>query len=275
MSERRIVIKTNTAAQVLQRWIARGALNSQHETYINERIRQGDSWYARTLAEQGKDAAEAELAEWCRESCMSNFAESVVVVAQGMAALAQIGTKGDYTSVVDVTENSIFPRGYGIYGPSQMVVVFNRQAPGCGCNAPTGSGDWAPYGRLGLKAVTLQAGRTYKGNNAAQLGLVLPQRDLDADNMKKDGFTVATIDLEGRINGHRYSPQIYRDGYLRYSLGLIGLEEVVCTSRSSGGHFDDAVGFPGATKYLANALPKLGEYFTDLAARLTDHDHKH
>jgi hypothetical protein len=40
-----------------------------------------------------------------------------------------------------------------------------------------------------------------------------------------------------------------------------------------GGRFDDAVGFPGATDYLANALPKLGEYFAGAAKNLTDHEH--
>lgn len=37
---------------------------------------------------------------------------------------------------------------------------------------------------------------------------------------------------------------------------------------------EEARRFPGATDYLANALPNLGKYFTDLATMLTS-NHKH
>jgi hypothetical protein len=44
--------------------------------------------------------------------------------------------------------------------------------------------------------------------------------------------------------------------------------------KTSGGYFEDAIGFPGATDYLADALPNLGTYFTALAEKLSaDHTH--
>jgi hypothetical protein len=42
--------------------------------------------------------------------------------------------------------------------------------------------------------------------------------------------------------------------------------------------FDDAVGFPGATDYLADNLPRLGEYFAALAktaGTFMGGEHKH
>lgn len=52
---------------------------------------------------------------------------------------------------------------------------------------------------------------------------------------------------------------------------MIGMDRAIMRSRSSGGHFDDAIGFPGATDYLANTLPNLGKYFAELATMLTSH----
>lgn len=262
------------AAQLLEEWLASNRLASQYDTYVNAQIRSGDSFYTKLLTEKGETAAEEALREWDARSRMSDFAAGIESVAQGMLALARIDTKGEHAKVVDVAEHAAFPRCYNIYGPSKMVVVFNQQAPGCGCNQPVGSDAFAPYGRLGLKAVTLQAGNSYQGGTVAQLGLVLPHRTLDPKDTNKDAYTVAAIELNGFTNGHTYAPGLYKEGYLRYALGLIELDRAVGCMSSSGGHFDDAVGFPGATDYLADALPKLGNYFTALAEKLSS-DHKH
>ncbi|HSH31946.1 MAG TPA: hypothetical protein VK963_04745 [Candidatus Saccharimonadales bacterium] len=263
------------AVQLLEEWVTGNGLASKYDTYVNTQIRTGDSFYTKLLTEKGQTAAEEALREWNTRSRMSDFAAGIEPVAQGMLALARVDTEGKYAMVVDVDEHAPFPHCYDISGPSKMIVVFNQQAPGCGCNQPIGSDAFAPYGRLGLNAVTLQVsdGRRY-GNTAAQLGLVLPQRALDPKDMDKDAYTVAAIELNGFITGHTYTPGFYKNGYLRYALGLIELDRAVGCWQASGGHFDDALGFPGATDYLADALPKLGEYFTALAERL-DSDHKH
>ncbi len=44
--------------------------------------------------------------------------------------------------------------------------------------------------------------------------------------------------------------------------------------RSAGGHPDDAIGFPGATDYLAKHLPNLKGYSGNLATKLVaNHAH--
>lgn len=258
---------------MLEALLAKGALASQYQAYIKH-LRHGNTFYTRLLAEEGIEAAEAAIAEWNRRDRMSDYATAIELVARGMLALAKIDSEGEYTKVIDVTEKTNFPRCYDIHGPSKMVVIFNRPAPGCGCNQPEGYDDWGIYGSLGLKAVTLQAGHDYRGLNVAQLGLVLPQRALSAKNISEDGFSVATINLEGRTDGHMYTPHgFYRDGYLKYSIGMIGMDRAIRRSFSGVG-LDDAVGFPGATDYLANNLPQLGKYFTDLASMLPSH-HEH
>lgn len=268
--------QNKTAAQVLQGWLLRGYLNSQYEAYIEDCIRRGESWYTRILAQQGKDVAEARLTAWNQARRMSDYAAGIEPVARAMLALAQSDTKGTLAKVTAVNSASLFRKCLYMRVPGEMVVVLNPETLGCGCSAPEGAEDWAPNGRLGLKAVTLQAGLTHQGKPCAELGLVLPQRSASVKNVCDDAFTVAIIDLTGGTDGERYTPMGFRrNGWLQYNLGLIELEEAVWNMRSGGGHFDDAVGFPGATQYLANALPSLAEYLTGLAVNLADCGHTH
>ena len=255
---------------MLEALLAEGALASQYEAYIKE-IRNGeDNFYARLLAEEGKDAAEAALDELNRSKRWSDFASTIELVARGMLAFAQVDSEGKYTKVVEDPGLYKYPRCQEIYVPTKMLVVYNPEAPGC--SQPEGSEIWGRQAQFGLKAVTLHAGHDYRGVDVAQLGLVLPQRTFE--NISKDGFTVATINLEGRTAGQTYAPHFGRDRYLDYSLGVIGMEMAVSKFSHGGGPLDNAIGFPGATDYLANNLPQLGKYFTELAAMLTSH-HKH
>lgn len=244
---------TNTATvQLLQEWITGNHLASQYSTYVNTQIRTGDTFYTKLLKDKGEAAAEEALRKWDAQCRRSDFAAGIEPVAKGMLALARIDTNGKNTKAIDVTEHMLFPHCYDIDGPSKMVVVF--------C-----SGAFDPYERLGLKAVTLQVGDSLSGNTVAQLGLVLPQRVLDPKDANKDAYTVVTIRPDGFTNSYKCAPALHRDSHLRYALGLIELEQVISCWYSSGRHLDDAVGFPGATDYLANVLPKLGEHFTTLA----------
>ncbi len=267
-----IATQNAEAVKMLEALLANGALASQYEASIEE-IRNGkDNFYASLLAKEGKDAAEAQLDELNRSKRWSDFASTIELVAHGMLALAQVDSEGEYTKVVEDPALYKFPRCHEIYVPTKMIVVYNLEAPGY--SQPEGSDNWGRHGRLGLKAVTLHAGHDYRGVDVAQLGLVLPQRALSAKNMSEDGFTVATINLEGRTDGHSHSPRGFiRDGYLKYSLGLLDMEKAV-NRFSFGGGLDDAIGFPGATDYLANNLPQLGKYFADLATMLpSGHEH--
>lgn len=266
---------TNTAAtQLLEEWLVDGALASQYDLYI-DRIRTGDSFYTKTLAKEGRVAAEAAMEKWNKRDRMSDYAAGIEPVARGMLALAQTPTKDELVKVIEVGERMPFPTSYSISNPSHMMVVLNRQAPGCGCQQPKGSDIFSTYGRLGLKAVTLHVGysREY-GKQTAQLGLVLPNRAFKLERQNEDGFVVAAIELTGWTMGHKLAPGFYKGGALMYSLGLVGLDDAIGMMSGSGGHFDDAIGFPGATDFLADSLPGLGDYFTALAEKLSS-DHKH
>ena len=141
---------------------------------------------------------------------------------------------------------------------------------------PAGSDEFGEFGTLGLKAATLQYGLSYKGEPTAQLGIVLPPRKLWPGNTDQSAFTVATITLDGHTNGEtrEAGPGWTLDEHLRYSIGLTQPEKKPSGMMCGGGSFDWAMGFPGATQYLANALPDIGKYFTALATALTTkHSH--
>lgn len=265
----------NPAAQLLGKWISGNRLVSQHETYLNEQIRTGRSFYTDALATEGRVAAEQMLQEWIAKSRMNDFAAGIEPVASGMLALARIDTESKYTKVVAPIEQAPFPHCHDIYGPSNMVVVFNRQVPACSCKLPDGAEDLTPYGQLGLMAVTLEVGNAYRpGRTAAQLGLVLPSRARRPKAEDEVAYVVVTADVNGYTNGHTYHRGFYHDTYLEYALGLADLRQTTSSGERSGGELEDHAGFPGATQYLADALPRLAEYFAALATDLNNpHTH--
>jgi hypothetical protein len=242
---------------------------------VESQITTGDSFYTRILAEEDKAAAYAALLKWNIDGRRRDIAEGIKPVAQGLLALARVDVQEDYITVTDTSEHAPYPRNHYATTVARKVTFLNRQAPGCGCSQPRDAAIFAPYGQLGLRAVTLEVGMSSLDEHwYGRLGLVLPVRSIEIPTTREFGFTVATMDLTGFTNGHMFSPNLDQDGYLRYALGLIDLDEAIGSIRSSGGHFDNAIGFPGATNFLADALPKLGQYLTDLAAKLApDHSH--
>ncbi len=261
-----------TAKQLLEGLITNGILHSQYEAYTNSRIRNGETWYTSTKSKLGADVAEARLAVWNRRARMSDFAAGIELVARGMLAQAEGDFDAKYTRVIEVTAQTNFPRCYDIDGPSHMVVVLNRNTSACCGNQTAGKEDWAPSGRLGLIAVTLQAGYDHSSVATAKLGLVLARRAFHGEPSNEDGYTVATIDLSGFTSAHTYRPKFHMNGYLLSLLGLIPPHEAIRALYSGGGNFEDAFGFPGATDYVANRLPSLAEYLTSLAGPRTTLD---
>ncbi|MFA7341213.1 MAG: hypothetical protein WC028_30805 [Candidatus Obscuribacterales bacterium] len=241
------------------------AMASQYERYVDRYIRQGNSFYTKILAKQGQKAAEAALAEWNRRSRISDFAAAVAPVVQGLLALSRANQ--DSVKVLDTDEKTLFPRYLEIANSNKMFVAFNTEPQhGC-CVALPGAEDWGPSGRLGLKAVTLQAGLNREYEVVAELGLILPLRG-EAAAQSKEGHVVVGIELTGYTRTFSFEPRLAKNGFLMYQLGMIGAERAVSYSRTSGGDFASAVGFPGAIDYVASALPKLGQYFTALAKGL-------
>jgi hypothetical protein len=256
----------------------RGHLASRHDQYINENIRyprnSSDSFYGKILAEQGQEAAEAALAKWATATRMSDYASLIEPVARGMMAMASVdkGIESEYVRLIDITRDTPFPHHY-LLNQGKMAVLVNRGAPGCGCMQPDDSEIFSPYGRIGIKAVVLS--RDSSNPTATELGVVLPIRGYDNvdTELRRSGFTVVKIDLAGHIDATTLLPHRPDPDYLMKSLGLVN-GQFSRGMEASGGHFDDAVGFPGATDYLAVTLPRLEQYFTDLAEKLST-KHKH
>ncbi len=254
---------TPSAVSDLQALVSGNAMASQYEHYINERLRQGDTFYTKLLTAEGKEAAEAALTQWNLRDRRSDFAATVAPVVQSLFAMhkAEVGL----VKVVDLRENSFYPRCHGIVNPNKMFVYFNQLSPNQQATLP-GATDWAPNGRLGLKAVTLKAGLDRDFRVAAELGLVLALRGEDYQQ-RKDGFVVVNIALNGTTRATSIEPKLINNGYLMYQLGLLEAEQTLSRSESGGAVNDSSVGFPGALNYLANKLPDLAQYFAALAKR--------
>jgi hypothetical protein len=266
-------MRASTATDVerlLRSLLASGYLRSQYDRYVNTEIRTGSrTFYTRIAEELGSDAAESALRDWNAVHRLSDYANVIEPVARGMLAMAAINTQKKYVSVLDNNPRTkIF--NYSMPGPSRIVLV-NAPAPGCGCTQPPNWEIFGPDGRLGLKAVVLYFNHNDPG--ATGLGIILPARNTQASAVGRCGFTVAQITSSGRTDTATFLPQAPDEHFLMKLLGQHpGYPRVGCSF--FGGHFDDGVGFPGATDYLANHLPKLEAYLTELARKLSG-GHRH
>src|SRR5690606_37677523 len=93
---------------------------------------------------------------------------------------------------------------------------------------------------------------------------------------KPGDFVVIKFSTTGSSSGEWYSPYSYgekgvqdfddADAYLRHLLGMKAIDEQVNADRTFS-DIDAVIGFPGAERYFAVELPKLGDYFVDLAKK--------
>ena len=255
---------TPSAVTDLAALVTNNALASQYETYVNQRIRQGTTFYSRILNSKGKEAAEAALLEWNRRDRQSDFAAAVAPVVHGLYAIWQMNNES--VKVVAAQEGNDFPRSHDIINPDKMFVFFNQPLMRLG-SLPA-EGDWGPSGKLGLKAITLQAGLNRDYQVAAELGLVMALRGSDY-SQKDDGYVVASIELTGSTRANSYEPTINKQGFLMHKLGLLGAERAINCLQSGSTISDSILGFPGARDYLANRLPTLALYLSGLAEVLS------
>jgi len=271
-----------SAVATLESLIESGTFASQAKADIDRTFRHGDkeTFYAKTLATEGRAAAERQLTEWDERQHRTLYASCVEPIARGIVALAK--AKDD--SLVDITActTHVYTRINGENGPRSKFIVFNTQAPGCGCMQPTGSYTFGPYGELGLRAVILETGYGYSGLKT-ELSLVLPAWGTGRRAPKPGDFVIAKLDTTGRSSGDQYSPYVYTDegatdftdadAFLRHLLGMKSIEGQV-DAMQIGSSIGQVIGFPGAEDYLAAKLPELGDYFTALAEKLSSsHEH--
>ncbi|HYG84424.1 MAG TPA: hypothetical protein VD907_06135 [Verrucomicrobiae bacterium] len=273
-----------SAVAALENLVESGAFASQAAADIDRMFRHGDrgTFYSKTLATEGRAAAERQLTEWDKRQHRTLYASCVEPVARGIVALAK--AKDD--SLVDITActTHVDTRINGENGPRSKFIVFNTQAPGYGSMQPTGSYTFGPSGELGLRAVILETGYGYDGWPKAELGLVLPAWGTGQRAPKPGDLVIAKLDTIGYSRGAHYNAYVYTDqgtaedftdadAFLRHLLGMKSIEGKVGVMQA-GISIGQAMGFPGAEDYLAAKLPELGNYFTALAEKLsTPHTH--
>jgi hypothetical protein len=248
-------IGPNEAANYLSWLLENGLIRSQYEEMINSHVRHNDqSWYSRMRKEQGYTKAEEELAKWEAARHMRTFASTIESTAQGMLAVAKADKNGEYVHVVtNLQKQDSILVPYKLREPAKRIVIINPEVTVYDNHASI----FGIYGLLGLKAIILTAGST--SGTQAELGLVLPNRR----GSKHFGFTVAVITCEGFTDVHSMEVKVSPDGFLYKELGVE--VEVLTYSNSQGGNFDDGIGFPGASDYLAMHLPRLGNYLIQVA----------
>jgi hypothetical protein len=265
-----LMITSNAMAATLETLIESEAFAPQLEAYLNRTIRRERmSWYARTLATEGRNAAERQLTAWVRQnhydvrsSCLEPLAGSIVALA-----------KAKNGSLVDITNwaTNLYSNMNKEYGPQHKFIMMNPLVPCCGCPQPEGSHTWAPNGEIALKAVILETGYTHNGQTAA-ITLVLPTWARSGLSVGTDTAFLMRIGTDGSSWGHRYTlsvpteeswHEIDDDVRLQYLLGMKLDEDM-----------EQTIGFPGAENYLATKLPELGYYFGALAEKFsTSHEH--
>jgi len=155
------------------------------------------------------------------------------------------------------------------FGPNtQLVIAFNPEHHGCGCDTPEGYWAFGRNGTLRLRAVVIGYSET-----KAILALVLPNlfKDMDPGG---NGITVISIDLEGHLNNESIAPSFNKDEFIKQSLGLTSMDEAVSIFTTAGGSDDVCMGFPGSADYLAKHIGTLGTYLSSTAPKLKSHKTK-
>lgn len=260
---------SNEVVRVLQQMIASGSLRPKHEDSLQEWRECKDGWYAKTLKEQGRDAAEAKLTAYATESGIPILAPAVESTARGVLALAQADVKNEYVEFGSMSSG--VPHDCHLPNAShpRLIVAFNPRIPGCGCTQPTHSEIWGLHGALKLCAITLSfdEGNMHAG---ATLGLYFAAREKSVNS--EAGFSLVTIKQEGAYRAESQVPRVDSAAYLGYVLGMNSLVDTVRTS-SLAGSLNAVLGFPGAEQYLLNHLGSLGDYLASAAERLSHHPH--
>ena len=265
-----MVTATVSLVDFLDDLLNRKSLAPKVDAYLQGKMRNyPDSWYNKILKKDGQEVAEKALAEWVEERHLCKFSEAIRPAVVGLKDLAEADKDGKYVKLVRTSDDgsTFTSRRFGLN--TQLLIAFNPEHHGCGCDTPEGYWAFGLNGTLGLKAVVLGCSTTEE----VMLGLVFPNRDKEADP-NGNGFTMICLDLEGHLDNHSLSPHFYKDGFLKQSLGLTSMDEAVSIFTIAGGSDDVCMGFPGSADYLAKHIGTLGTYLSSTATKLRSHKTK-
>lgn len=240
------------------------------DEYLRENlVNYPGSWYNQVLRKDGKEAAEKALAEYAKKNYLYEFSEAIRPTVAGLKDLTEADKEEKHVRLLRTGNDGskFIARRFG--SSSQLLVAFNPEHHGCGCDTPEGYWAFGLNGTLGLRAVVL--GISY--GREVILGLVLPNRDKEADPLG-EGFKMICLNLAGHLYNDSLSPKFRRDDFLRQELGLIGMENAISILTYAGGSEDMCMGFPGSADYLAKHIGTLGTYLSSTAAKLKSHKTK-
>lgn len=252
---------------LLQTWIEQGFVNSRYEEFVR-RIKDGSStdFFIREVEKLGFDKADQRLTQEHQLERRQDFASAVPTIAAALHKLAITDKHGKVCHVVDPGTIGLLP-GFAFSSADEYAVAFfNHGLPNRLSDQSVGK-IWGQTGSLGLKAITLQAGRNLAGTPCAKLGLILPLSS--EDKVKKEfegGFKVMVIDVIGTTSIYKYGVgKISDHAYLDYKLGLAEPDSLIRGMSSIEEASDKTIGFPNAFNLVADSLPSLTDYLDQLA----------
>lgn len=255
------VTQANPAVAVMEAALASGVLAPAYEDYVGKSLRgNSESWYGRTLAAQGKVAAEAELASWNRKERMSSFADGLESVVRGVLSVARVDHQCKLVKLLDAEQSESFAFWPSRHADSRIVVFLNDEVS-TRVTDRNACEYWSREGSFQLRAVFLLL-----GSKGGQAGLCFPQRGHSqvADN----GLCVLEWGPMGRARGRTSTPiPMHPRTFLHMQAGLLSPVDAM-RIMEGGNTVDSALGYPGALQTVAEALPGLEICLCELAADL-------
>ncbi len=274
---------SNPVLETLDRLLGSKIFDSKVDSWLNHIRVLDHSFYNRTKKERGEQAAEAELEEAVASRKLREFSASLKPIVQGLRAFAaaDANTKNSNKNVnlIGDLKELRYPVDYDLrnIADAKMIVVFNPEVWACSCEPISGMDAWHRHADLKLQAVILQFSETF---NLLKLDLVFeskkkyerpPRKDYE---VSIDEFVVINIGQDGLIHPRGESMMALSYCLLLHTLGMFEKDRFLSIESSSGGSIENALGFPGATDYLAKHIGELGAYFKEAAERL-EGNHKH
>lgn len=246
------------ALALLREWTARGLLVSQYEAHLAS-YRASDS-YQRMVRRDGKEAVEAYLAKQDAKDRREAYAASIKSTARGFLKLVE--KDPDLITVTQANGHG-FPLPHNVVHHDLLLFHngrFDVQIQGEAIDV------FGFERTLGLLAVTLMVATQKDGTITTELGLVLASRLIDEGRLV-DGYVLAQINQTGEIRSSHHCPGISAKDYLYASLQIRKIDQCIFNGPMSSG-FNERTLFPGVVGYIADRLPLLETYLTELADKL-------
>ncbi|TSC83256.1 MAG: hypothetical protein G01um101419_86 [Parcubacteria group bacterium Gr01-1014_19] len=276
-------VVNNPVLETLDRLLGSKIFDSKVDSWLNYIRGVKDSFYGRTKAEKGVEAAEALLGLVVVRGKLREFAGSLKPIVQGLRAFAEADAKTKTSNknvhLINDPKELRYPVDYDLRNitDAKMIVAFNPEIWACSCNPMPGVDAWHRNAALKLQAVVIQFSET---RNFLELDLVFDPRKRPEQPSRSnkeifvDEFVVLNISQDGHVHPKGERMQVWSCFFLLHSLGMFEKDRFLSIASSSGGSIEDALGFPGADDYLAKHIGELGGYF-EAVARALGEKHNH